>query len=150
MLFTTEKNYWFTKLKMTALVWIVKKFRFMIFFANYLITVFIDHDVNSSIVNQIKLSISVVNKFNFKLIKASMYLSQFRIKTFHRSEKSNIIFDVLFRLLIVRSRPKNHIIDNLNVDEFNIDVADKLIDTLVQMTNDFRKKLVNGYKNDSA
>ena len=122
----------------------------MIFFANYFITVFIDHDVNSSIVNQIKLSIFFVNKLNFKLIKASMYLSQFRIRIFHRSEKSNIIFDAFFRLFIVRSKSKNHTINNLNIDKFNTDVVDKLIDILIQITNDFRKKLVNDYKNDST
>ena len=150
MLFTAEKNYWLTELEMTALVWIIKKFRLMMSFANYLITVFTDHDVSSSIVNQIKLSTSFVNKFNFRLIKASMYLSQFRIRIFHRSEKSNIISDAFSRLLIVRSRSEDHIIDSLNVDEFNTNVADKLTDILIQMTNDFRKKLVNGYKNDSA
>ena len=75
----------------------------MMSFANYFITIFINHDVNSSIVNQIKLLIFFVNKFNFKLIKTSMYLSQFRIKIFHRSEKLNIIFNVFF-LFIHRSQ----------------------------------------------
>ena len=44
-------------------------------FVDYFITIFINHNVNSSIVNQIKLLIFFVNKFNFKLIKTSMYLS---------------------------------------------------------------------------
>ena len=79
-----------------------------------------------------------------------MYLSQFRIKNFHRNKKSNIIFDVFFRLFIVRSKLKDYTIDNLNIDKFNIDVIDKLIDTLIQMTNDFRKKLVNDYENNST
>ena len=131
MLFTTKKNYWFTKLKITTLVWIIKKFRFMMSFVDYFITIFIDYDVNSSIVNQIKLSIFFVNKFNFKLIKTSMYLSQFRIKIFHRNEKSNIIFNVFFRLFIVRNKSKNYIIDNLNIDKFNTNVVDKLIDILI-------------------
>ena len=119
-------------------------------FANYFITIFIDYNVNLSIVNQIKLSIFFVNKFNFKLIKTSIYLSQFRIKIFHHNEKSNIIFDVFFRLFIVRNKSKNHIINNLNIDEFNTNVVDKLINILIQITNDFRKKFVNNYKNDST
>ena len=79
-----------------------------------------------------------------------MYLSQFRINFFYRNEKSNIIFNVFFRLFIVRNKSKNHTIDNLNIDKFNIDVVDKLIDILIQITNDFRKKLVNDYKNNST
>ena len=79
-----------------------------------------------------------------------MYLLQFRIKNFHRNKKSNIIFDVFFRLFIVRNKSKNYTIDNLNIDKFNIDVVDKLIDILIQITNDFRKKLVNDYKNNST
>ena len=117
-------------------------------FVDYFITIFIDHNVNSSIVNQIKLSIFFVNKFNFKLIKTSMYLSQFRIKIFHRNKKLNIIFDAFFRLFIVRNKSKNHTIDNLNIDKFNTNVVDKLIDILIQITNDFRIKFMNDYKND--
>ena len=79
-----------------------------------------------------------------------MYLSQFRIKIFHRNKKLNIIFDVFFRLFIVRNNSKNYTIDNLNIDKFNTNVVDKLIDILIQMTNDFRKKLVNDYKNNST
>ena len=78
-----------------------------------------------------------------------MYLLQFRIKIFHHNKKSNIIFNVFFRLFIVRNQLKNHTIDNLNIDKFNTNVVDKLIDILIQITNDFRKKLVNDYKNDS-
>ena len=77
-----------------------------------------------------------------------MYLSQFRIKIFHRNEKSNIIFDVFFRLFIVCNKLKNHTIDNLNIDEFNTNVVDKLINILIQITNDFRKKFINDYKNN--
>ena len=91
-----------------------------------------------------------VNKFNFKLIKISIYLSQFRIKNFYYNKKLNIIFNVFFRLFIVRNKLKNHIINNLNIDEFNTNVVDKLIDILIQITNDFRKKLVNDYKNNST
>ena len=115
------------------------------FFANYFITIFIDYDVNSIIVNQIKLSISFVNKFNFELIKISIYLLQFRIKNFHSNEKSNIIFDVFFCLLIVCNKLKNHTIDN-----FNVDVTNKLIDTLMQIIDDFRKKIINDYNENST
>ena len=91
-----------------------------------------------------------MNKFNFKLIKTLMYLSQFQIKIFHRNKKSNIIFNVFFRLFIVRNKSKNYIINNLNIDEFNTNVVDKLIDILIQITNDFHKKFVNDYKNNST
>ena len=79
-----------------------------------------------------------------------MYLLQFQIINFHHNEKSNIIFDVFFRLFIVRNKLKNYTINNLNIDKFNMNVVDKLIDILIQITNDFRKKLVNDYKNNST
>ena len=150
MLSTAEKNYWPTELEMAALVWTIKKLRLMVSSADYPITVFTDHGASPSIVNQTKLSTSSVDKLNLRLVRASMYLSQFRIRTFHRSGKSNIIPDALSRLPTVRSRPEDHTIDSLDVDGFNTDVADKLTGTLVQMTDDFRKKLVDGYKNDPA
>ena len=79
-----------------------------------------------------------------------MYLLQFRIKNFHRNKKSNIIFNVFFRLFIVRNKLKNYTINNLNIDKLNTNVVDKLIDILIQITNDFRKKFVNDYKNNST
>ena len=71
-----------------------------------------------------------------------MYLLQFRIKIFHRNKKLNIIFNVFFRLFIVRNKLKNYTIDNLNIDKFNTNIVDKLIDILIQITNEFRKKLI--------
>ena len=60
-----------------------------------------------------------------------MYLSQFRIKTFYRNKKSNIIFNVFFYLFIVHNKLKNYTINNLNIDKFNINVIDKLINILI-------------------
>ena len=75
-------------------------------FVDYFIIIFINHNVNLSIINQIKLSIFFVIKFNFKLIKTSMYLSQFRIKIFHRNKKSNIIFNIFFVYLSFATNQK--------------------------------------------
>ena len=53
-----------------------------------------------------------------------------------------------FRLFIVRNKSKNYIINNFDINKFNINVVDKLIDILIQITNDFRKNFVNDYKNN--
>ena len=61
-----------------------------------------------------------------------MYLSQFRINFFYRNKKLNIIFNVFFRLFIVRNKLKNYTINNLNIDKFNTNVVDKLINIFVE------------------
>ena len=71
-----------------------------------------------------------------------MYLSQFRLRVFHRSEKSNVIFDAFFRLSIKRQNVVDQSIDNLNIDVFNENVVEK---TLIEMSNEFRRKLIKKY-----
>ena len=60
--------------------------------------VYIDHVVNFSIVRQITLNFNNIDKFNFRLIRAFIYFSQFQLNVRYRSKKQHIIFDALFRL----------------------------------------------------
>ena len=99
ILSSTEKRYWFIELKMTALIWSVRKLRMMIFNVEYFIVVYTDHVVNSIIVNQTKFIFNSIKKLNIKLVRVSIYLFQFRFKIYYRFDKFNLIFDALSRLL---------------------------------------------------
>ena len=77
-----------------------------------------------------------------------MYLFQFRIKMFHRSDKSNMIFDVLFRLSIIRHKIEKFAMNSLDVNDFNTNEIDKLNDVLIEMNKKFRFKLKQNYQKD--
>ena len=80
--------------------------------------IYIDHETNSTIVNQTKFSTINIDKLNMKLIKTSIYLSQFRLKIKHKFEKFNIISNALNKLPI-----KKNTLNNLNLD---FDIKDSL------------------------
>lgn len=74
-----------------------------------------NYDASSSIVKQIKLTSSNIDRLNIKLVRASIYLSQFRLNVHHRFDKFNLMSNALSRLLI-RSIKMNHI-DALDIDD---------------------------------
>ena len=81
-----------------------------------------------------------------------MYLSQFRLRVYHRSDKFNIVIDVFNRLFTVRNNSKNRKIDNLNLKTYHDEVNDfNEIETFVQnvlieMTFAFRQQLLIDYQ----
>ena len=153
ILSSTEKRYWFTELKMIVLIWSVRKLRMMIFSAKNFIVVYTNHVVNSVIANQTKLIFNSVNKFNMKLIRAFMYLFQFRLKIYHRFDKFNLIFDALSRLL--STIDKNNIVDSLDIESFHFDIFNSEINhsyvfnqSLIAMSDVFFQKLKVDYLDD--
>ena len=125
---------------------------FTIIYTNYSTTI--------SISRQINFFTFSTNKLNLKLIKAFQYLSSFNLVIKHKSEKSNIIFDVLFRLsdtnIIIRTDDEIEILKTFY--EIVIDVChdDLFVMTtisllskqtpvyyiiLIKMTDDFKQKL---------
>ena len=52
ILSSTKERYWFIELKMIVLIWSIRKLRMMIFNVENSIVVYIDHVVNSTIVNR--------------------------------------------------------------------------------------------------
>ena len=118
------------------------------------IIIFIDHVANLSIVRQIKLSFDSIDKLNLRLIKAFIYLSQFKLNIKYRLNKQHVISDVLFRLS-VKKFAKNIIISsrilNLNTFYFNIlDFEDCDVytyqSTFVIMSLEFKKAVKNEYQ----
>ena len=148
-------RYWSTKLKMTDLVWMIKRVRHMIEAVAIKITIiFTDHAANSAIARQITLSSSSIDKFNLRLVRASIYLSQFNLNIKYRSKKEHIILDALSRLSATRS--SNEVMNesstlNLNIFHFdieNLELCDQIYvyqSILIAMSSKFRKRILDEY-----
>ena len=69
-----------------------------------------------------------------------MYLSQYKLRIFYKSNKSNIVFDVLFCLFIKKQNFVNFEIDNLNIDNFNINLfKNSLLNIIIEIIDSFRQ-----------
>ncbi len=148
-----EINYWSIELKMIELMYKIKKIAHIIKLSKHSTIIYIDHDVNSAIIAVIKLSTITTNRLNMKLVRAFMYLSQFRLNIRHRSEKFNVVSDALDKLFVKKNN-NSHEILNLNQDlkhyQLNMrnsenDQVYAFVITLVTMLNDFRTKFKEEY-----
>ena len=79
MLTSAEEKYWFTKLKMIDLIWLIKRIRRLIETFKHVIIIYTNHAVNSFITRQIKFTNNNIDKLNMKLIRTSIYFFQFRL-----------------------------------------------------------------------
>ena len=78
-----------------------------------------------------------------------MYLLQFRLKVYYKFEKSNIVFNVFS--CFFSETEKINIINNLNVNSFyNITIKNNIKKFLIQMSNEFRVKLIVKYFKNST
>jgi hypothetical protein len=148
ILTSVEKRYWLTKLKIIAIIWIVKKLHHMIKAFKQSIIIWTNHSVTTIIIKQIKLSIINIDKLNLRLIIIVMYLSQFNLNIKHKSERDHIILNVLSRLSSFenddftknRDFTKNHDILN-DIDAY--------AEILVKMFSVFKKRLIQNYKTNN-
>ena len=147
MLSSAKIKYWSTELKIIAIIWFIRKTRLLIISFNHSITMFMNYKTNSTIIFQTKFFLTFVNKLNLKLIRTFIYLSQYRFRVFHRSEKFNIVFNAFSRLFIKKHNLIDVTINNLNVDAFNENVIAK---TFIEINDKFRWKLIKKYEQDFA
>ena len=157
ILFSIEKRYWSIELEMIVLIWSIRKLRIMIVNFDLSTIMYIDHVVNTTIVKQTKFTFSSVDKLNLKLIRASIYLSQFRLKIFHRIDKFNVVFDAFSRLFTNRHSVSNTTIDSFDIESYHAffessknDVIYVYNEFLLVMFDDFRKQFFVDYKNDKT
>ena len=154
MLSIVEHKLFSIELEMTALVWTMKRIRHMIESTTKIIIIFTDHVANSSIARQITLSSENIDKLNLKLIRVSIYLSQFDLNIRYRTEKSNIMSDALFRLSS-NAISKDAEIDTLDIESYHSSIIDVSLtnhafqDSLMIMSKEFRHKILNEYKKKS-
>ena len=72
LLTSTEFNYWFTKLELARLIWVVKKVRHLINFFKHSIIIQIDHFAIVNLVKQKSIVITIlIMRMNNRLIRAS-------------------------------------------------------------------------------
>ena len=119
------------------------------------IIMYIDYIVNTIVVKQTKFIFNNIDKLNLKLIRASIYLLQFRLKMFYRIDKFNVVFDAFNRLFINRHFVFNTIIDNFDIESYYAffessknDVIYVYNEFFLVMFNDFRKQFLVDYKNN--
>ena len=139
LLIDVETKYWFTKLKLIDIVWILKKIRHFVDFSKQnFIVIFTNHDVVLNIIKQINMTIVFIDKLNFRLVRASNYIQRFDVKLRYKFEKQHIVSNVLSRFV------------NTNIDiVFDEKKLNALfIVVLMKIEKDFRRKLVANYFND--
>ena len=130
---------------MIVFVWSIRKLRQLIMSFEHSMIIFIDHVVNSVIINQIKLISFSVDKLNFKLVRAFMYLFQFRLKIYHRSDKFNVVIDAFNRLFTIRHNFVDKKIDNSNLNIYHNEVKNfsdeesSIKEVLIEMWSKFRQ-----------
>ena len=91
-----------------------------------------------------------------KLIRTSVYLSQFRLNIRYKPDKNHIIPDALSRLPTTNRMPSDKD-DVLDIENFHIAMIDPKDDftyvyqnDLIALSNDFKKRLQKKYRTNSA
>ena len=126
---------------MAGIVWVTRKIRHLIETSKYPTTFYTDHGAALGIAKQTTLSTSSTDKLNLRLICASDYIQRFNITLRHKPGKMHIVPDALSRLSTSNSE------DKLGA-EGELDVL--FTTALVEMSNEFRTKILKGYETDPA
>ena len=142
LLISVETRYWSTELKLTDIVWVLKKIRHFIDSFALSIVIYTDHDSTLEIVKQISLTISSTDKFNFRLVRASNYIQRFNLDIRHKSDKQHIVSDALSRLVSLNDSIKK------SFDESELNAL--FITTLIEMKKVFRNRLLKDYTQNSV
>ena len=145
-----EQRYWPTELEMAGLVWVITKTHSMIRSSDHPTIVYTDHGATPSIASQTKLTTSSTDKANLRLVRASTYLSQFRLDIRHKPGKAHIVPDALSRLPSRNTGDEN--IDSLDIFHTSTEDGEAFAfnGSLIEVSEVFRKRLIQGYENDPA
>src|ERR1700726_2793154 len=93
-----ETSYWPTELETSALVFAVKKTRHLVEANDFPTIIHTDHVAVKHVAHSTSLKSSSPERANMRLIRASQYLSQFRLDVRYKPGKENIAADALSRL----------------------------------------------------
>ena len=155
---TAERNYWPTELEVAAIVWVVRKIRHLIEATEVPpAVIYTDHSAAVQISRQTTLSTSSTDKLNLRLVRASQYLSGFNLAIRHKAGKSNVVPDALSRLQAdSASEEKQAVLESLYGTSIQLeseattppDPLPVYHTTLVEMSDDFKKRLIDAYQKD--
>ena len=119
--------------------------------------IYTDHSVVVLISRQIILIIFSSDKLNLRLVRVSQYLFGFNLSVRHKTDKANVMSDVLFRLQIdVIIIDKIDVLESLYGHILEFTQADLILKTflyfhhvtLVEMSDDFKARFKQAYQND--
>ncbi|OQD67322.1 hypothetical protein PENDEC_c039G03438 [Penicillium decumbens] len=144
LLTPAEKSYWPTELEVSCIVWAIRKARHMIEAAPEDLTPIAYTDHIATINLATSHTTASPDRLNLRLVRASQYIQQFRIKIHHRSGRSNLIAHALSRLPSkAPTQPKpDDDLDALAVDV--LDTSYVFLTSAVEMSPAFRQKLLQG------
>jgi Integrase zinc binding domain len=124
------------------MVWAIRKCRHIVESAALPMQVFTDHGAITGIVRQRSLETESIDRANIGLVRASNYLQQFNLDVYHKPGREHIVPDALSRLLSVSKPAASPELD------FDLASAFNFTATLVQMSDEFRAQLQDGYLQD--
>ena len=107
-----KTRYWFTKLELVDIIWVLKKIKYLIKLFILIIVIYIDYNTALDIIKQISLITSLIDKLNFKLMRIFNYIQRFDLNIRHKLNKNYIISNILSRLFNL-----NKINNNSNNDK---------------------------------
>jgi hypothetical protein len=137
-----EMNYWPTELEVAGLVWTIRKIRHLVDDSDK-VFVFTDHQATKGIAGQQNFRHSAPHRQNLRLVRASLYLSQFpQIKISHVPGKLNVVPDALSRLQSYQAH------DGCTDDEEDIYEALQLQASMLRISDDLIDRFQRGYTED--
>ena len=137
-----ERNYWFTKLEVTYLVWIFWKICHLIKTSKHDIIIYINYLIILNIIKQISLTTFSTDKLNFHLVQAFQYIQLFHFRIFYKSEKTHLVSDILFRL---SSSAFSDDINTFNIFHVDTDSEFVYIIIIIKLSINFKEHLKNDY-----
>jgi hypothetical protein len=112
------------------------------------VVVYTDHNSTLGIAKQTNFKNSTPHKQNLRLVRASLYLSQFDLVIKNVPEKQNVIPDSLSRLLAHETDEDKKCLDeepDIYKDLFHMEQ----LTSVIQVSDDLLDKLQKGYKGRS-
>lgn len=145
-----EKNYWPTELEVAGLVWTIRKIRHMVESAEQPTRIYTDHAATLGIVKQTSLNTVSVEKLNLRLVRASEYLQRFRLDVKYKPGRSHFMPDALSRLASRETRRQGDEQDEGVLDTLHAAAMETwaLATTIMELSTDYKKRLIDGYTAD--
>jgi hypothetical protein len=139
-----EMNYWPTELEVAGLVWTVRKIRHLIEDASKVI-VYTDHRATVDIAKQTNFKNSTPHRQNLRLVRASLFLSQFDLDIRYIPGKQNIVPDALSRLSTEDEGANTEVSEDADI--YDILHMEPLV-TMVHVSDNMVDKLQTAYMED--
>ena len=130
------------KLKIINIVWVVKKVHHMIETVKHTMIVYIDHFITVFIVWQFSLNTVNMKKLNLHLVCVSEYLQWFWLNIHYKSDKINIISDVLSCLVSHKYHSES---DDFSLNILHSTVTSIYVNNFIKVFSDFHQQILDDY-----